>query len=281
MPLFPGGGGRLGPPGLCAGDQRFGHRRARSSIKAYDETERDYEAVVLTIGGNEVVHFNSDDLEQGSPQKGLSGGTGAGEGDWRLELTSDLQIEVLSYIRTTDGFLTAMHDVAPSAGNRHRVAVFNPGSNRSQESLLRLVNAGDDEAHVMVAGLDGDGMPGAGEVRLSVPPGGTRTVSARELEDGGDGLEGALGDGGGKWQLTVMSDVPVTAMSLLRSPTGHLTNLSTAPSRGRAGRRWGRRAGDGGGCVPRLGLADRAVEVRELPRGGRCVGQHPAGVRDG
>ena len=103
---------------------------------------------------------NSDDLEQGSPQKGLSGGTGAGEGDWRLELTSELEIEVLSYIRTTNGFLTAMHDVAPSAGTRHRVAVFNPGSNRNQESLLRLINPGDGAAEVTITGIDDKGVAG-------------------------------------------------------------------------------------------------------------------------
>ena len=39
----------------------------------------------------------------------------------------------------------------------------------------------------------------------------------------------------GKWQLTIESDSPVAAMSLLRSPTGHLTNLSTAPVRGARG----------------------------------------------
>ena len=60
--------------------------------------------LALKIGANEVIHFNSDDLEQGSPGKGLSGGTGAGEGDWRLGLTSELEIEVLSYIRTGGRF---------------------------------------------------------------------------------------------------------------------------------------------------------------------------------
>ena len=48
-------------------------------------------------------------------------------------------------------------------------------------------------------------------------------------------LDGALGDGSGKWQLLVESDHPVMAMSLLKSPTGHLTNLSTAPVRGARG----------------------------------------------
>ena len=234
VPLFPAAGDDSGRQGFVRAINRS-DTAGEIHIKAYDETERDYEAVVLTIGGNEVVHFNSDDLEQGSPQKGLSGGTGAGEGDWRLELTSDLEIEVLSYIRTTDGFLTAMHDVAPSADNRHRVAVFNPGSNRNQESLLRLINPGDGAAEVTITGIDDKGAAGTSAVSLSIPVGGTRTVGAWELESGAEGLDGALGDGAGKWQLMIESDSPVAAMSLLRSPTGHLTNLSTAPVRGARG----------------------------------------------
>ncbi len=65
----------------------------------------------------------------GDADKGLTGGMGAGSGDWWLRFTSDLDIEVLSYIRTQDGFLTSMHDTVPVAAARHTVAVFNPGSN--------------------------------------------------------------------------------------------------------------------------------------------------------
>ena len=234
VPLFPAAGDDSGRQGFVRAINRS-DTAGEIHIKAYDETERDYEAVTLTIGGNEVVHFNSDDLEQGSSSKGLSGGVGAGEGDWRLELTSDFDIEVLSYIRTGDGFLTSMHDVVPSAGTRHRVAVFNPGSNRNQESLLRLINPGDQSAEVKITGIDDKGATGTRAVSLSVPGGSSRTVGAWDLESGAEGLDGALGDGAGKWQLMIESDSPVAAMSLLRSPTGHLTNLSTAPVRGARG----------------------------------------------
>ena len=242
VPLFPASGdesGRQGFVRVINGSATEGD----VSIKAHDETERDYEPLTLTISADEVVHFNSDDLEQGSEQKGLSGGTGAGEGDWRLELTSDLELEVLSYIRTTDGFLTAMHDVVPSAGNRHRVAVFNPGSTRDQVSLLWLVNPGDEIAEVSIAGTDDRGVAGENTVRLSIPGGGSRTVEAWELESGAAGLTGLLGDGTGKWQLEVTSPVPLVAMSLLSSPTGHLTNLSTAPWRRAVGEPAPRTAG--------------------------------------
>ena len=125
-----------------------------------------------------------------------------------------------------------MHDVAPSGETHHRVAVFNPGSNRNQESLLRLINPGEETAEVTITGIDDTGAAGAGAVSLSLPGGSSRTIGAWDLESGAEGLDGALGDGSGKWQLMIESNRPVVAMSLLRSPTGHLTNLSTAPVRG-------------------------------------------------
>ena len=234
VPLFPAAGDPSGRQGFVRVINNSG-TGGEVSIEAYDETERDYGTLILIVGANEVVQFNSDDLEQGSPGKGLSGGTGAGEGDWRLQFSSDLDIEVLSYIRTEDGFLTAMHDVAPSAGNRHRVAVFNPGSNRNQESLLRLINPSVGAAEVTITGVDDKGAAGSTAVSLSVPAGGTRTVGAWDLESGAEALNGALGDGAGKWQLMIESDQSVEVMSLLRSPTGHMMNLSTAPVRGARG----------------------------------------------
>ena len=214
------------------------------TIKAVDDTGNRSPEIKLTLGALETVHFNSGDLEQGNEDKRLSAGVGSGEGDWRLTLTSDLDIEVLAYIRTEDGFLTSMHDVAPSAENRSRVAVFNPGSNRSQVSLLRLVNPNSRSVEVIIQGIDDKGETPGGEVRLSVVAYASRTVSAAELESGGDDLEGSLGDGAGKWQLSVESDGPLTVMSLLRSPSGHLTNLSTAPDRG---------AGPGSGSTAEAG----------------------------
>ena len=136
------------------------------SITAVDDSGRRFDAVALTIGGNETVHFNSGDLETGNESKGLSGGTGSGQGDWRLGFSSGLDIEVLAYVRTADGFLTAMHDVAPSAGNTQRVPIFNPGSNRDQVSRLRLVNPGTEAAQVTIRGNGRQG-PGRHRGRLA------------------------------------------------------------------------------------------------------------------
>ena len=206
-------------------------------IDAFDDKGSAYGPLTLTIEANETVHINSGDLEDGNVDKGLDGATGRGEGRWRLELTSPPDIEVLAYMRTEDGFVTSMHDVAPHTGNGYHVAVFNPGRNASQVSHLRLINRGAETAEVIIEGFDGRGASPGTQVRLSVPARGARELTARELEsdeargEAAQDIDGALGEGAGKWRLVVTSDRPIEVMSLLASPTGHLTNLSTAPGR--------------------------------------------------
>ena len=231
VPLFPSASDANGRQGFVRVVNRS-DEAGEVTIQAFDDTDVEYDALALAIGANEAAHFNSDDLELGNADKGLTGSTGAGEGDWRLEFASELDIQVLSYTRTGDGFLTAMHDTAPRSAKRHRVAVFNPGSNRNQKSLLRLVNAGGEEAEVTIAGFDGNGESPGSDVVVSVPAGGSTTLTAQDLEAGSPDFEGALGEGAGKWSLTITADRAIAAMSLLSSPTGHLTNLSTAPQRG-------------------------------------------------
>ena len=198
------------------------------SITAIDDTGRDYAPLELRLNSRESVHFNSVDLESGNDEKSLTGSTGTGKGNWRLQLTSNLEIQVLSFVRTRDGFLTAMHDVAPANGDRYRVDTFNPASNRNQASNLRLINLGTADATVTVTGIDDHGNSPGSDVALSIPAGGARMLTASQLESGGNELQGNLGNGVGKWRLVVDSNQPMLVMSLLTSTTGHLTNLSTA-----------------------------------------------------
>ena len=246
-------------------------RAGEVRIEAVDDSGAVHGPVTLSLDANETQHFNSDDLEAGNADKELAGGTGAGAGDWRLTLSSDLDIEVLAYIRTTDGFLTSMHDVAPAAGTHHRIAVFNPGSNINQVSRLRLVNAGNEDAEATVAGIDDRGeSPGDG-VMLTIPAGASGTYTAAELESGFAGVEGSLGDGDGKWQLIVESEQPLLAMSLLESPTGHLTNLSTA-TRGAVAESFRDRLASGGLAPEMVTIPAGSFEMGCLSDDGDCQG---------
>ena len=135
---------------------------------------------------------------------------------------------MLGYARTKEGFVTSLHDLAPRAGVDHHVSVFNPGSNYNQVSSLRLVNPGDTPAEVTITGIDDAGEQ-SGEASLIVPAGASAAYTAAELESGSaSGLRGGLGDGTGKWRLRVTARQPIHALSLMSTPTGHVTNLSTS-----------------------------------------------------
>ena len=216
------------------------------SIAAFDAAGRRFGPVTLSIEGGQTAAFNSHDLENGNSGKGLSGGVGRGNGTWWLELRSTLDIEALVYMRTSDGFLTAMHDVAhpisrgtaavpDGAAFAYELPFFNPGSNTRQVSWLRLVNTGDATVDVSVQAQGDAAFRGRSPVRLSLPPRASRELTAAQMEVGGDSFSGAFGDGIGKWRLLVAADQPLVAMSVLRSPQGHLTNLSTRawPKHGR------------------------------------------------
>ena len=204
------------------------------SIAATDDSGHVFDAVSLWIEADGTVHFNSDDLEIGSEAMGIRG-IGTGVGDWRLRIASELNVEALAYIRTRDGFLTSMLDVVPPIGHRHRLATFNPASNVNQASLLRIVNEGETHVEATVLGVDGHGA--TSEAVLTVPARRVLTVDARDLESGeapawwpgGATLTGGLGDGAGKWQLVITADAELVVMSLMETPTGHVTNLSAVP----------------------------------------------------
>ena len=252
-----GGGWRvpLFPPGRF----RQGFVRVVSSVFGVPETgqdtterawiyasEEDTGPARLLLGARNARHFNVDDLVAGNQGKGLRSTLGASADD-TLDVYGSGDIDVLSYIRTTDGFVTSMHDTVPwrpvderlddlrgrpvadsgRAAGGHFVPIFNPASNPKQRSMLRLVNPGGEDMDVAVYAVDDHGTA-AGPVRFSLAALSTRTLDATELESGAADLTGSLGDGAGKWRLVVSTDAAIHVMNLMSSPTGHLTNLSTS-----------------------------------------------------
>ena len=230
VPLFPASGDPTGRQGFVRVVNRA-DRAGTVTIAAIDDAGQHHGSATLALAAGATAPFNSNDLERGNPDKGLTGGVGAGSGDWRLTLTADIAIDVYAYIRHTDGFVTSMHDAVPVRDTHHRIGFMNPGGNRAQVSSLRLINPGMAAAEVTITARDDVGESPDGTVRLTIPAGAARTYTAAQLEEGAPGLTGTLGDGAGKWRLTVHSSEPIAVMSVLASPTGHLTNLSTAPMR--------------------------------------------------
>ena len=228
VPLFMSGSDPYGRQGLIQLVNR--ERRSGSvSIQAFDDSGRVYGPLSLTMDANGSVEIDSNDLELGNPSKGLSGSTGSGEGNWRLELTSGLDLDVLAFVRTPDGLSTPMKATVSQINNRHDVSLFKAVDDANQIGLLRLINRGSQPAHVTIYGTDDSGVR-QGTVHVTVAPKATRTLSSATLESGGEGLAGMLGDGFGEWRLVVSADVPIDVMNMLSTPTGHLNNLSSTAS---------------------------------------------------
>ena len=206
--------------------ERDGH----IEIHGIDDAGVRYGPVRLRIHARASVQINSRDLEVGNPDKGLADGLGDGQGNWRLEFETSLDIEPLVYVRGANGYLASMHERvdAASDGRCQHVAFFNPASNRARASRLRLINESEHDNPITIVGVDGDGERAYEPVTLTLSAHAVRTLTAEELERGARDLEGALGDGAGKWRLYVASEHPVTLVNLLVGANGHLANVSSS-----------------------------------------------------
>ncbi len=193
-------------------------------FRAFDDSATERGTVRLSVGANEAIHFNADDLEHGNDRKLITG-----TGDWHLTVTGT--VRVLSYMRTKqDGFLTALHDTVHAGVLDYQVATFNPASNTTQRSIVRTLNASDQRAFVNFEGVDD-----AGTLTSSVGTGHLERHQVRRTDAAF--LERFFGDGDGKWRLRMsefgytdigaINERKLTVMNLMETPTGHLTNLST------------------------------------------------------
>ena len=225
LPAVPGAGGSIqGFIRITNGSERAGE----VEIHAIDDAGYRYGPATLAIDAFQTRHFNSDDLERGAPSKGIFRGVGDGTGMWRLDLKTTLTIGALAYIRTPDGFVTSMHQVAvtfPDNDLQHFVPFFNPGSNTAIRSVLRVINPNPIGVDVTVVGLDDD-WDLSGSVDFFLAPNSAMQISSQALERGDAAFTGSLGDGKGKWILVITGTQPLHVMSLLSTPSGHLTNLS-------------------------------------------------------
>ncbi len=113
--------------------------------------------------------------------------------------------------------------------------IFNPASDATQVSRLRLINPGDAAAAVTIGGRDDSGaVATGGDVTLMLAAGGAQTLTVQQLEAGDTAITGQLGAGTGKWRLTVTSDQPLQVVNIVAASAGYWNNLSTTAAPGAA-----------------------------------------------
>lgn len=149
-------------------------------IQVVARTDEGAQGVVdVEIPGNSTVHFNSEDLEDGNPSKGIYyGGIDVQDaqtaGLWSLCVNRQgLEVEATSYVRSDDGFLTEAtlpvqgHDASPDCIDSFSIdedlcakwviPIFNPGYNTNQVSMLRILNNTASAKIVEIRGTRSDG----------------------------------------------------------------------------------------------------------------------------
>ena len=210
-------------------------------ITAIDDTGFRFSSATFPMNAWAAVEFEPVDFSSGNTAKGLSNNLGIGDGHFRLVLDADIPIEPSAYVRAPDGTLSAMHDTVRAAasdgsgGYTYDVPVFNPSTEMTQVSRLRLINPGDAAAAVTISGRDDTGATATGgDVTLTLAAGGARTLTAQQLEAGDTDLTGQLGTGTGKWRLGVSSDRPLEVVNIVASTAGYWNNLSTTAVAGAA-----------------------------------------------
>ena len=240
IPVFPAPGTSGDPQGVLRIVNDTGEAATVRVLAIADDGSRSGPATIA-LGATTAAEFDATELQSANAARGLSGGFGPLSGEVRLSIGSDVPVVPMAFVRASDGTLSAMHDmVRPTAGAageayRYEISVFNPSTVVTQASRLRLINPGDTPAAVMIAGRDDSGaVASAGDVTLSLPADGARTLTAQQLEAGGAGLTGRLGAAIGAWRLSVSSDRPLQVVNIGASLTGHWNNLSTTAVRGAA-----------------------------------------------
>ncbi len=209
------------------------------TVHAIDDGGMRSGPVMFTLGQRAAMELDASDLANGNAMKGLSGSLGRSTADRRLEIETDLDIVPLAFVRGADGTLAVMHDTVRTtihAGQfRYEVPIFNPGSNVTQASRLRLVNPSDAAAVVAISARDDSGTAAmGGDVQLSIPANGALTLTAQQLDAGDTTVNGRLGAGVGRWTLSVSADQPIQVVNVAVTSNGHWNNLSTSAVPGAA-----------------------------------------------
>jgi hypothetical protein len=135
----------------------------------------------------------------------------------------------------TQGCATGLNPLLYN-GSVIEVYHINPAANPTAQTFLRVINRSGTGGWVRVEGIDDAGVSGDSEVRFYLEAGHSVQFNSDDLEAGnlGKGLEGAWGNGTGKWRAIVTAEfggARVQAMSR-NTVDDTVTNLTDADGQG-------------------------------------------------
>ncbi len=182
----------------------------------------------VTIPAQQTVTLGSADFATGTDLGSLQDGLDEGMSRWRIDAVGSQPFDAMSVFQSRDGLLSNMSDYLNIEQGPEQLLMMNPGSNGNQRSLLRLINENTEAASVDIVGIDDTGAQSAA-VSLTIPSMQAVELTSQQLEAGSETavMQGALGDGQGKWRLLLEADRAVRLQHLLQSPSGYTANLTS------------------------------------------------------
>ena len=207
------------------------------TVTATDDGANTHPPLVLELESRGSLELSASLLEEHNKEEGTDE-LDTPMGDWRLTLTSDLKLEVLTYARTEALLLVPMHPVVPSIANVHRVPNFRIGEDNPFSSQLRIVNDQEDDAEVKltasnvipdVEAVSFELELGAGKGYRIKPISTEETTSSRD-ESSCEQNECGLALQSGVWELQISSNVAIEVMHLGVTENGQISNLSSQPN---------------------------------------------------
>ena len=216
------------------------------NLDVYDDFGTHVSEVLIEIPAESVEWFNSEHLEKGHPDRGLTvtpQEAARGPTLWAT-VTSQRGLDIFAYSRIRGVAVVPMgriarHERMEDGRWKAFLPFFNPGSAQRIRSILRVVNPSDQERTIWLTAWDLDYMEGAATITCIVPAMSALDLSARSLEeepldanlDEGGCTGDGWGDGRGKWWVRVADANPredrLIVMGLtLSDSTGLVTNVS-------------------------------------------------------
>lgn len=180
----------------------------------------DTSATPVVFGDADVILFNRDQLV-------INGHSTFAVGQIKVICSTCLagdsiatQVRLFDPNGTTE-LLFAGNMVLARVFGQSEIAIdtFNPGGNTNQQSVLRIINTGPEDALVRVLAVDDTGAAGSvGE--LLIDAGTAVQLTSADVENGNQekGMLAGIGTGSGKWLLQLASDSPgIIARNLIRN----------------------------------------------------------------
>ena len=155
---------------------------------------------------------------------------GDGTGKWRVKITSNRLLHVMSILQTGDGKITNAMATVPVIDDTHHIPIGVGSANAFQDSFIRFVNLADSSGTVTIEGVTEGGVRNGSQAVLSLGPKQSQQLTVDDLEFGNPdkGLTGSIGATEETWRLEATPSSTLRVMNMMRTPDGFLTDLGVS-----------------------------------------------------